>query len=150
MSIIRALLGLVLVSFGLFGASARADISPPPPFHFHVGRIASVADRTTVPHAEARAAVEQVHRALYRRTRELDHCITAGGGFSWRDYDTHTARVRIEWDRSAAPTETRIVSSDFARHVDACIEAILPTLTLATAPTGRIAMTITFLRDEEY
>jgi hypothetical protein len=149
MSIVR-ILGLALVSFALFGASARADIAPPAPFRFHVGRVTSIADRTTVSHTEARAAVEHVNRALYRGQLELQRCITRGGGFSWRDYDTYLARVRIDWDRSATPTEARIVSSNFAQHVDACIEAMLPTLTLAGTPTGRIAMSITFLRDEDY
>jgi hypothetical protein len=42
------------------------------------------------------------------------------------------------------------VSSDFADHVDACIRAQLPSLTLSPVPNGRIALTISFVRDSEY
>jgi hypothetical protein len=146
-SFARSVAALALACVVLAPVGVHADISMPPPLRFHLGRV-TVAAESTAPEADAARVIGAVRGALRDGIRGIERCAShVHGGFSWRDRTERHARVRVVWDSSSSPTETRILSSDFAHEIGTCIRNGLRGIAVAPATTGRVVLTLGFDRD---
>lgn len=146
----RTTRALALASLVLLGLAplARADITPAPPLVLHLRRASIVAAETGAPEAEAQRVLGLARTEIRAALPSIERCgARVHGGFSWRDYETRRATVRLAWAAgTGTPTEARVVSSTFAHDVGTCMLTAARGLAVAPPPTGRVVIDLAFER----
>jgi hypothetical protein len=114
---------------------ARADVSPPVRRMLVVADVHAVDRDSDAPREERGRAASDVRRGLEGFLSRIGRCVRDHGRFS-----DGRVRARIEFDRSALPTRSRIVDGRGAPALRACVAEVLPSIALREPPHGRITI----------